>query len=56
METNVQFLALLVEQQNSEDLVVNDFAHQLRHPPKRGIEIERGVDHVGYLEQERFHP
>ena len=50
-EANVQFLPLLVEQQDGENLVFNDFLDDFGDSPQGGIEVKRGVDHVRYFEQ-----
>ena len=55
MEAYVQFLTVFIEQQDGENFVVNNLADQFRHPPQRGFQVERGVDHVGHFEQERVH-
>ena len=54
LKPEAQFLRLLVEQQDGENLVINDFAHQFRHPPQRSVQIERGVDHVSHFQQQRL--
>ena len=51
LKTDAQFLGFLIQQEDGEDLVVNDFAHQFRHAAQGGVQVERGVDHVRHLEQ-----
>jgi hypothetical protein len=51
-EAEAKFVGALIEQQDGEDLVVDDLAHQFGHALEQGVEIERGVHHVGHLEQE----
>src|SRR5208283_372229 len=55
LKADVELLALLIEQEDREDFIVDDFADQFGNAPKGGFKIERGVDHVGDLEQKRFH-
>ena len=43
-----------MQQEDRENLVVNDFAHELRDPAQGSIEVERGVDNVRHFEQKRI--
>src|SRR5262249_61658754 len=52
----VKLLRLLIQQEDAKDLIVYDFAHQFGHPAQGSVEIERGVHHVGYFEQEWLNP
>ena len=44
MKAETQPMGLLVEEEDREDFVVDDFADQFRHAAQSGIEVERGVD------------
>ena len=49
LKTETQLLSLLVQEQNGEDFVVDDLAHDLSDATQSGIQIERRRHHVGYL-------
>src|SRR4051795_2818690 len=51
-EPKIQLLRFFIEQQNTENLVIDDFADEFRYPAQRGVEIKRGVDHVGDFQQQ----
>src|SRR3954462_1898902 len=51
-EAEIQLLRFFIEQQNTENLVIDDFADEFRYPAQRGVEIKRGVDHVGDFQQQ----
>ena len=55
MEANIELLQRFVKQEDGENLVVDNFADKLRDATQSGLEVERGVDHVGDFEQKRFH-
>jgi hypothetical protein len=52
LETEAQLLSLLVEQKDGENFVIDDLANEFRHPPEGGVEVERGIDHVGDFQQQ----
>ena len=54
LKTDVEFLALFIEQENGEDLVVDDLANKFGDAAQGGLQVERGVDDVGHFEQKRF--
>ena len=54
LEAKAQFLRFFIEQKDGKDLVINDFAHHFGHAPQRGIQVERGIDHIRDFEQKRF--
>ena len=53
-EADAQLLGLFVQQQDGENFVINDAAHLLGGTLQERIEIERGVDHLGDLDQQVF--
>ena len=54
LEAHIQFLPLLVEQENGEDFVVDDLADEFGDATESSFEIERSVNDVGHLEQKRL--
>src|SRR5579859_128696 len=54
-EAHAQLLGFFIEQHDAEDFVVNHPPHQLCRAFEQGIEVERGVDHLGHFHQEAFH-
>ena len=52
LEAEAQFLRLLIQKQDGEDLVVDNFAHHLRDPAQRGIQIERCRQYVCDFQQQ----
>ena len=59
LEAHAQLVSAVVEQENGEDAVMDDGAHQLGGAVQQGLQIERGVERVGQLHQVghvgRFH-
>ncbi len=55
LEPEVEFLRLFVEQQDGKNLIVNHLADHLGHALERGVEIERGVDHVRHFQEQGLH-
>ena len=51
LEAHAQFVGAVVEQQDGEDAVMDDGAHQLRGAVEQGLQVERGVQRVGQLHQ-----
>ena len=51
-EAHPQLLRLFVEQQNGKNLVIDRPPHLFGSALQQGIEVERGVDHVGHFHQE----
>ncbi len=51
LETHAQLVGAVVEQQDGEDAVVDDGAHQLRGAAEQRLQVERGVQRVGELHQ-----
>ena len=49
LESHAQFSGAVVEQQNGEDAVGDDGAHQLRGAAQQGFQVQRGVQRVGQL-------
>ena len=54
LKTEAQLLGAFVEQKNGKDLVVDDLAHQFGNPAQGRVQVERSVDHVGHLQQQRL--
>ena len=54
LEAEAQLLRLLVEQQNREDLVVDDLADNFGDAAHGRIQIKRGRQHIGHVEQQRL--
>ena len=54
LEADSQVLCFFIQQQDGEDFVVNDPAHQFRHAAQRGVQVEGGVDDVRHLKQQRL--
>ena len=55
VETKIQLLTLLIQQQDGKNFVVDDFTHEFRHPLECGFKVERGIHHVGDFKQEGLH-
>src|SRR5262249_40889026 len=53
-ETDAQILRFLVEQQDGEDLVIDDFPDDLAHALEDRVQIEGAVQNISDLEQERL--
>ena len=51
LKTDAQLLRLLVQQQDGEDFVVDEALQHLGHALQQRVEVERGVDRVGDLQQ-----
>ena len=47
LEAHPELLGAVVQQQNGEDAVVNDGAHQIGDAVHEGVEVERGVQGIG---------
>ncbi len=52
LKTEAQLLRALVQQKDGEDFVVDDLANQFGDPAQGGVEVERGIDHVGDFQQQ----
>ena len=50
-EAKAEFLRLFVQQQDGENLVVDDTTNQFGNAPQEGVEIKRGVDHIGHFQK-----
>ena len=51
LEAHAQLLRLFVQQQDGEDLVVDEPLQHLGHALQQSVQVERGVDRVGDLQQ-----
>ena len=51
LEAHAQVVGAVVEQEDGEDAVVDDGAHQLGGAVEQGLQVERGVERVGQLHQ-----
>src|SRR5580658_6545213 len=51
LETHAQLVGAFVEQQDGKDAVVDDRANELRGAIEQRLQVERGVESVGELEQ-----
>ena len=51
LEADTQFLRLVVEQQDGEDFVVDEALQHLGHALQQGVQVQRGIDRIGHLEQ-----
>jgi len=51
VKTNAQFLGFFIQQQDRKDLIIKYFTHQFSNPAQGRVQVERGVDHIGHLEQ-----
>src|SRR5207237_9185137 len=40
-----------IQQQDRKDLIIKYFTHQFSNPAQGRVQVERGVDHIGHLEQ-----
>src|SRR5579859_566447 len=54
-KAHAQLLGLFIEQHDAEDFIVNHPPHQLRRAFEQGIEVERGIDHLGHFHQEALY-
>jgi hypothetical protein len=54
LEAKSEILRLFMKQKDCENLVVDDFANQFRHPAQGGIEVERGINDIRDFEQKRI--
>ena len=55
MEADSQLLCLLIDQQDGENFIIDDLAHQFSHTSQGGVQVEGGVDYICYFEQQRLH-
>ena len=51
LEPHAQFVGAVVEQEDGEDSVVDNRAHQLRGAIEQRLQVQRGVQRVGELHQ-----
>ncbi len=51
LEADAQLLRLLIQQQDGKDFVVDEALQHLRHTLQQGVQVERGVDRIGDLQQ-----
>ena len=53
LEAHAQIVGAVVEQEDGEDAVGDDGAHQLRGAVEQGLQVERGVERVGHVGEVR---
>ena len=51
LKADAKLLGLLVQQQNRKDLVVDEALQHLRDALQQRVQVQRGVDCVGHLEE-----
>src|SRR6185369_5138199 len=56
LETHAEVLSLFVEKKYGEDLVIDHPADEFRDSTQQCVEVERRIDDVSYLQQQRIDP
>ena len=51
LKADAKLLRLLVQQQNRKDLVVDEALQHLRDALQQRVQVQRGVDRIGHLEE-----
>ena len=53
LKTHAEVVGAVVEEEDGKDAVGNDGANQLRGAIEERLQVERGVEHVGHMGEER---
>jgi len=54
LKPETEFLCAFVEQQNSEDLVINHALDYLSYAVQQGVQIKRGVQNIRDFDEQRL--